>query len=224
MVIANCSLPLGDAEARGGLWGALPRLLLLWTVSTLPVVLGPWCLNGKLDVVLFLFGWGEGEGLFLVIHRLSCLLAPLVKSSASPLRRPSSSKFVGVWFGVDLCVWGSPQLSVNAALVTTVLQRGGRGWEGSTYFLAVAHSMRFHTSSLAHKGQSPQPFTAWNRLERGSLWVPLHTVHCWWPWGPSRVSYTPQATLEHSLRLLVHHGFWPFWVTFLFSCANMAGW
>lgn len=165
---------------------------------------------------------GEGdEGLFLSIHHLSCLLAQLVKLSASPLQRSSSSKFVGVWFGADLCVWDSPQLSVNAASVTTVCREGvGMG--------------RFHVLP----GYRPQPevphilsstqgaeSSALHCLEPARGGLTLGTP----PHGPPLMAlgalpYTPQAASEHSLKLLVHHGFWPSWVTFLFSCANMAGW
>lgn len=102
-------------------------------------------------------------------------------------------KFVGMWLDVALCVWDSPKLSVKAILVNAGCREldretvagcpGGTpgcmssGWGGYTNHPSVSHHLRFHTSSLAHKGQEPWPHSAWCRLEKGLLWVfPLRST------------------------------------------------
>ena len=136
--------------------------------------------------------------------------------------------FVGMWLDVDLCVWDSPKLSVKAILVNAGCREldretvagcpGGTpgcpssGWGDYTNHPSVSHHLRFHTSSLAHKGQEPWPRTAWCRLEKGLL---CGFSLCAVPLLVALEALLPGCTPRSlaallNLAPLLHNGFWPY--------------
>ena len=161
-----------------------------------PGALGHWLNSRELNLALRVGEMGVGRGLFLPI--CSCLAWRRGSQSWVLLLYDVNlpQMFVGMWLDVDLCIWDSPKLSVKAIFVNAGCRELGRetvaGCPGGTPGCMSSGwglhtppecqpprppSVRFHTSSLAHKGQEPWPCAAWRRLEKGFLWAfPLRST------------------------------------------------